>query len=501
MIFSSKSEVLHKILNINKQCQFINVIAPKYSGKSQFIEEIKSEINLKSKTLTFVQTSENYLNNEIVENLVKSINVEYGIDIEVSQNDTSLYDILFNIFKRIDYNDLDSMYFIIDDIDKIGADRTYNLLSQLRNLREKISSDKISFSLIIICVGSWRPSELRKKCEFNVGSYFPEEIFLSDYDEKEVKSFIIKYRADSFTFAIEDYKIKYLYEISGGCFGIIDYVLKNIGDDFTCNNIREKAYNLINEKFFKDYIEKTLSKLSKYSLDVINNLLCYKIVRYRNKEIELFEELLLSGIVKKVKMLDIEVLAMRSWIHEITIREHKAMKDLLGNNKTLKDYNELIPPIPSLNQFAYEIVLEIENRLRNYLVIILNEKTDNSENPFKVVDALGKFNDDWKKHTLGEELQFQKDKLKNRHSEFVDAYSSSSSSLLYSDLIYLLLNSIDKNGINLYNTSFQNNSETKDMFDRFRIIRNQIAHNNIITEKTIDELNKIKKAIIKILSY
>ena len=123
MKFLSKTEILNNICNINDRYQLINIIAPPFSGKSQLIEEIKNDINLKAKTLTFVQTSNNFINNEIVDNLVKSLNIEYGLNIEISKNNTSLCDTLYSILKNIDNNILNSIYFLIDDVDKIGTNK------------------------------------------------------------------------------------------------------------------------------------------------------------------------------------------------------------------------------------------------------------------------------------------------------------------------------------------------------------------------------------------
>jgi len=87
------------------------------------------------------------------------------------------------------------------------------------------------------------------------------------------------------------------------------------------------------------------------------------------------------------------------------------------------------------------------------------------------------------------------------YADFIDAYSSVSSFITVIDLINLILNDGVNKGLNNYFDSvFKDNEENRMMFDRFRVIRNQIAHNNIITEKTIDVLIEINKSLINKLS-
>lgn len=500
MNFFSRTEILSNILRKIDKYNNLSIIAPPFSGKSQFLGDIREEINLKPRSLAFIQKSESYLNNEVVNNIVELFNDEYGLYIKEHPDNISLCENIYFILKQIDFNVLNTVHFLIDDLDKVDIDSLYYILSQLRNLREKITSNKLQIKFVSICIGTWKPSELRKKCELNLGSFFPLEIYLNDYSKEEIFSLITNNKSQDHFNENNEYKIKYLHEISGGCFAIIDYIMKNSPENFKCSMIRDIAYKLKNEDFFVSLIKTSIENLNDYSKEVIRKILNGRIIKFEEKRIDNYEDLLLSGLVKRTNICGIDILILRSWIHEITIRENTELKKILDCENLFKHHTELIPPTPSINQIAYEIVLDIENKLRNFLVICLSGKIEINQNPFQALNCLGKANENWIKPTLYEELKYQKNKTKNLYSKFIDGYSSMSSFLSTSDLLNIIIDGYDKKNCNYFCSDiFPRNDGMRDMFTRFRIIRNQIAHNNIMTENTIDELMEIKMKLIKIL--
>lgn len=497
MQFNSRTEILCKALSNNNS--FLNIVAPRLSGKSQLINELKNCISIKSRSLVLSTDMDSMLDNSILELFRNELKCEYDLELMMPEEGIPLSDLLYTILKQLNSKIIRDIYFLIDDVNKVGLDNAYFLLSQIRNLREKLTANSLDINFCALCFGTWKPSDMQNICDNKFGSSFPLEMFLCDYNFIEVKDFIEKNNIPISLENLDDYKIKYLLEISGGCFVIIDYVIKNYKDEFNCKFIRSKAYEFSQKEFFNKYLESAIRELSEVSKKIIINTLGNRIVKYsKNKN---SEELIMSGLMKKVDLYGIPLLVMRSWIHEISIRKNMEFRNILGAEYIFPNFDEIIPPTASINKIAYEIILEIENRLRNFIVVFLAGINNKSKHPLEMANDLGKMRDEWKNSTLYDELEFQKNKTKNLYSDFIDVHSSVSSFLTVIDIINLILKEKDNKGLNNYfSTVFKNNNENLEMFDKFRIIRNQVAHNNIITEKTIDVLIDINKKLINILS-
>ena len=495
MQFNSKTEILSKILLSNERSRLINIIAPPISGKSQFIEDLIVKVQNTPRSMALKIKIRDVLNFEILSLFKREFKDEYDINLIIPEEGIFLSESLYSLLSQINSKIVNNIYLLIDDINESGLQATYDILSQFRNLREKLTAKPLQINFCTVCIGVWKPIELQNICNKKFGSSFPLELFLCDYNFDEAKE-ILNNLPISISFEDnDDYKIDYLLELSGGCFTIIDYILKNCKDNFKCKTIRDKAYELTKKDFFIEYIGASLNELSELSKDIIIKTLNNRIVKYENNLNT--DELIISGLMKKKNLYGVPVLVMRSWIHEITIRSNEKLREVIGSKNIFSDINEIIPPTPSLNKMAYEIVLEIENRLRNFVVVFLAGIKNDYSHPLMIADDLGKMRDDWKNPTLYEELVFQKKKCKDLYSDFIDAYSSVSSYITVVDLTNLILNDNENKGLNKYFDSvFKNNDDNKNMFDKFRIIRNQIAHNNIITEITIDELMEINKSII-----
>lgn len=494
MQYNSRTEIISTVMLSNESSRLINIIAPPLSGKSQLIEEIVYIIQNKPKSIALNIKIQEVLNFEILSLFRKEFKDEYDLDLIVPEKGILLSESLYFLLSQIKNKTVNNIYLLIDDINESGLQVAYNILSQLRNLREKLTAKPLQINFCTVCIGVWKPNELQDICNNKFGSSFPLELFLCDYSFNEVKEVLINLPNTISLDYNSDYKINYLLELSGGCFTIIDYILKNSKDNFNCETIRDMAYELTKKEFFLEYIEKSLTELSELSKEVILKTLKNRIVKYDNNKIT--DELIISGLMKKKDLNGVPVLVMRSWIHEITIRSKDKLRKIIGSESIYCDIKEIIPPTPSLNKMAYEIVLEIENRLRNFVVVFLAGIKNDYSHPLMIADDLGKMRDDWKNPTLYEELVFQRKKCKDLYSDFIDAYSSVSSYITVVDLTNLILNDNENKGLNKYFDSvFINNDENKKMFEKFRIIRNQIAHNNIITEKTIDELIEIDKSI------
>jgi hypothetical protein len=498
MIIKNKTDIFNSILSNSYKIGFYNIISPPLSGKSQFLDELKNKLSDRAKLLILNLNITDLLNFEIIKKFKNELSEEYGYDVILSENGISLSDSILFIIRQINEKDIKKIYFLIDDIEKHGISKSYDVLSQIRNIREKVTADLINIDLCFICLGSWKPSEMQNKCNERVGSSFPEEIFYSDLNFKELKDLVHQKSTRENGDEIPDYKIKYLLEISGGCYSIVDYIIKNTDHNYCCDEIRDKSYKYADEDYFVDNLIESLNSLSEDSKKMILNSLNNRIVKFKNNKET--EELLLSGIMKISQLNGLNILVLRSWIHQVALRKNERVRELFGSDKIYCKITEIIPPTPSLNKKAYEIVLEIENRLRNFLVVYLNEYGDQNTHPFEKLNDLNKLNINWAKDTLFDEITYQKKRIKDLHSDYVDAYSSLSSFLSLNDIISILFSKNESKEINTYlNKLFIDNEENKSMFHKFRIIRNQVAHNNIVTESMINELNYINEKIINIL--
>jgi len=423
--FNSRTDILSKVIYSNERNRFINIIAPPLSGKSQLMKELILNIQIEPRSLFIKIKTHDFFNSEILFHFKKVFKNEYDIELQLPEEGILVSESLYSILKQINSHNVNYVYLLIDDLNESSLELTYNILSQLRNLREKLSAKPLQINFCSVCIGVWKPSDLQNLCDKKYGSSFPLELFLCDYNFIEVKELLKNLPASKLLEDKDDYKINYLIELSGGCFSIIDYVLKNCNGNFNCSTIRDKAYEISKIDFFVENIEMSLKELSEKSKEIILKTLNNRIVKYENNIYS--EELILSGLMKKKDLYGVPVLIIRSWIHEITIRSNNKLKNFIGFENILCDVNEIIPPTPSLNKMAYEIVLEIENSLRNFVVIFLAGFNNSDHHPLKIANELGKMREDWKKTTLYDELVYQKDKTINLYADFIDAYSSVSS--------------------------------------------------------------------------
>lgn len=495
MKFYTKSKLLKEIFSCKEKYKIFNIISPPFSYGSCFIEEIRLKINEIPKSLFVLHSGSNLSNVKLFESLSKSLENEKGILLSYDCIDIPLNDFLIGLLKKIDSNNLNRIFLLINDLDNKNPDEIYLLFSQLRNFREKATSHNLLISLSVICIGTWKPSVIREKCHINFGSFFPVEFYLSDLELEEIWDFINTYYTTNNFKNIDDYIIKYLFEISSGSFFVIDYILKNIDDKISCSSIRKISANLSKDSLFVSEIKNTLDSLSDFSKKVLSAILSGLIVEYNHKLIDKYEELLISGIIKVNFNADLAFLSLRSWVHEISVRSVVDLRKTLECENNL-GINDLIPPTPSINQFAYEIVMEIENRLRNYIVTVLSESPGVKDNPFTVVDTIEQINNNWVKYTLSEELIHQKNKIKSEYSYLYDTTASLSSFLQITDLFSLLKQKNGKKDFSsLYKSLFYSDKKFDDLFKEFKAIRNQVAHNNIINEEAIKKLIFIRKQL------
>lgn len=494
MYRKNKTEILADIFKNLKssKCSLKGIIAPPFSGKSSFLNDITKSLSEEHEFIVFRRNAEDYKNPHILIEELQLCIAEHSGDLnDETFRHLSIGDAIYDLVNHC-YSDIfKSIIFLIDDVDKLTHDEIFNLLSQFRNVRENVNANNDHKRIFFICIGSWIPSLLRKKFSDNQGSYPFEEVYMNDlsYEEIELLSEHIFYDKSKPSVLF----LEYLSEISGGCFGIVDYMLKQSVEKNTqsCAFIRNCINTLVKEEFFEKSILKALSSLEPSALDKIRLLMKNKYLKYENNFLS--EELILSGLVRKIDFYGVEAIALRSWVHEIFLRTNNESSCLMGLDNEKFDIKEIIAPTPCINKHAYKTVLEIENLLRNILYIGLSEDKSFSLSPYEHASSLGKMNDKWNTEILYDELILRRNISENDASVRSEKDSPLSSFLQPSELKKLI---VDNRGLNtIFESYFLPNDKNKKLLRKWTDIRNLVAHNHVITEETVDKLSEIAKSI------
>lgn len=489
-------EIKDFILSNTEKSTMVNIVAPVLSGKRQLALDLHDILSSRPRSLAILIDLSALQIQDIVPELLIQIEQECGDNIEEPDSGINFGDAIYRILVHLSERKMDEVCLIFSSLECIEVDSIYFVLGQLRNLREKLLAEVLSIKLRTICIGCWLPSNLKEQCSLNIGSFFPEELYFVDYDFNSTTD-LLKSRGRIMEMnELNQVRFNYLLELSGKCYGIIDWVEKNM-TEFNCSCIKEAAYNMAFQEFFSKAICNSLSKLSEHSLGRVIWLLKGNVLNFPGKQNN--EELLLSGLVRILDAHGVSTIVLRSWIHEIAIRCNEECRELLDGRLSPGDYKEFIPPTPSLNKLGYQLIMDIENKIRNIIYQKALDVSPDLDEPYKMFDHLP-LSQNQSQETLFSKLKQNRTKQINLYSEFIESNSSLNSFMDVQDLINVVSSGFRNCVGDTHDKLFEDSDERKKFFNKFRIIRNHIAHNNITTERTIEELQNLYKLLIIYLS-
>lgn len=494
MKFNSLSEIFSNIIdiiNINPLSTNIGVISNEFAGEGYLIEKINNYYENKSKT-KIISLEANEL--ESIELLINKLQLiirdDFGEDFSINPINNSYTDLIISLLRQLFLINVEKLIFITYHFEQISKENQYLILSQFRNIREKLKVHKDLTSCHFLVFGSFSYFDQIKFCQKFGTSFTLDDLFYISYSSREEQNHILKDKA------IKNSKnqdlVDLIQDITGGAIGLLFYVTEMILSK-SIKDINKLMDILINDSEINHLLK---NKFEKENKSLINLIVCIfeekKILKKFNEDLE---KIYLSGLVNVEQYKDNYIVRFDSWFLEVQT------KKIISNEKIeYSNYQQLLPVYISLNSQAYNILMEIENYLRNILISGLH-KLSNDINPLEILDCLGRIKStdsgksytyfEWCKHKL-----YQHKKVYN-----VDIYESLVSQLDLTDLENIFLSSVvptkytTQSLKQIFDFSLGNLS-ISDFLKRLKQIRNPVAHNQLIDFSIIDELKTLRNLLI-----
>lgn len=492
---------VYQSIDKNTRGSLTGISGPKYSGKDYLKNEFLKDAEKMTKRVFLNVNAQSMTYGAFLENLIAALKVPYDLQELPDCGSLNLSDSISYILKSIDgYNSV-QFIIVVDTDSSLLLDEQYHLFGQFRNYREKSKTEYDWPIVHFIILGNLNFSMIASQCKEHNTSLIFDNYFSLDAATIEDLRAIFKAYPQLNSSPYSEIYLEYLLELSKGCYGIIEYVLKSLETTISCEQINNVVLGLASEPNFSAILSNTLSNISNEQLNILMGLLSGKFFMVEGNEYFL-EDLYSTGLFKITHSFGMKYLELRSWVHEVFIRSN--LHEIRIECNVYKEIQEIIPPTFVLNKIAYQLVMRIENILRNLLTLRLATR-GYSRHPFENLIPLGKI----KKMSSGNNQDYmtycceQKNKTIVKH--MVEAHSALASYLELGDLLNLFLDKSRKDDTvlsvyGLLTDIFPDKSELENILRRLRKIRNPIAHNNLITENTIKDLHAIYCKITQRLS-
>ncbi|MCM8832536.1 MAG: hypothetical protein NC816_01225 [Candidatus Omnitrophica bacterium] len=478
------------IININPVSTNIGVIINEFAGEDYLIEKINNYYENKSKT-KIISLEANEL--ESIELLINKLQLiirdDFGEDFLVNPNNNSYTDLIISLLRHLFLLNVEKLIFVSYHFEQINKENQYLILSQFRNIREKLKVHKDLTSCHFLVFGSFSYFDQIKFCQKYGTSFTLDDLFYISYSSREEQNHILKDKA------IKNSKnqnlVDLIQDITGGAIGLLFYVTEMILSK-KIKDINKLMDLLIDDSEINHLLKNKFEKENKSLINLIVHIFEQKqILQKFNEDLE---KIYLSGLVNVEQYKDNYIVRFDSWFLEVQTK-----KIISQVKKEYSNYHQLLPIRISLNNQAYSIIMEIENHLKNILISKLTHlNCDN--NPLKILDCLGKIKntDAGKSYTYYEWCEHKLYQHKNVYH--VDIYESLVSQLDLTDLENIFLSNAipskytKKSLREIFDISFGNKNMSY-VLKRLKQIRNPVAHNQLIDFSILDELKTLRNLL------
>lgn len=393
--------------------------------------------------------------------------------------------------KTIDTTAIDFLVIAIEAVQSSNIDEIFNFYATLRKFCTEWKKQN-GLSVHFVTVGSWIPIELYKRFHDRQVSwpFSPEHnlIYFPDLEPDEVFQLLRKHPLG---LGAKYIHALYLWEITMGERFTTSMVIKGMKQSINLSqSIYYSAVQLIETHDFVELVKERISALSSLSLHALGCMLDgIYIDSHSNKE--LLDELRLSGLIRFQKDGSVEGVRFKNWIIDSTVRcNSEVFKDMIEFS-SFKDYQELIPPITCINREAYAVICEIENYLRNIIILRLSILQPNQAHPLVgirtgLTNTKGSYKDEYERT--------KKWRDENAASGYVETHDAQMSYLQTADLIELVDQLIyEKDPIILLLLP------VRKKLSAVKRIRDAVAHNQIISESSYMFLLDLKEELLQAL--
>jgi hypothetical protein len=496
-----KTSIRHEI-DVHPASSLCAIIGPPLSGVEYVLDDLYDSYSSQPRTLAFKVDAREFLNPEclygkLADFVGESMDCH---DVQLAKG-MPFGDSLFAVLNSIEHADDCRIIFLFYGMDELEPSKQYGLAGQLRNLREKTKTEMSALRVHTICGGTWSVIGMAEESKKMMGSFpFDKCSWLGKLTLDELSEIC---GASSTANRADELFVQYLHELSKGCFGVVHGVLERVGTDLTCANILKAMDALATSQPFLDELRRAASSLSTHHISLLSDLLGGQFLLWREND-PMLETMYISGLVAVESKLGVEVATLRSWAHETALRKYA--RGLFPSLRVYTCCDELIPPTYAINQRAFVLIMEIENHLRNLLVLRASIQHPN-QNAFVWLDKLGNVIEfeKGKPRTIREHAQQRRQIL--QETKMIDTHTSLSSYLdlgniyaLFTDQAVVAETGMRVGIYDLLTDIFPDRSQLEGLLRKIRDIRNPVAHNNLISEATVRELEQAAKNLAKHLA-
>ena len=470
------------------------VLGSPRSGKTYFLSQLAEQISNRQRSwVTYLSGSATKLMSlEFFNGLVDTLKKEGCLDpaFELVNKPASLTS-FFERIKPVLYKEMiRHLVILVDDLDqnKMAFEDIALLLSSVRGFYTEWR--EIDINIHFVFTGQINSCKLLTYYREPDNASWPflqgKTIYhLLPLTAEEIFGSIDKATVDSKKL-VELYT-QYLFELSNGDLYTVFEILKSLGKKkISCLSLFEAAEKLTTSLEWIETLSLIIKGLSTKASNVLTVNLQGNFVSFSDLELE--EELLLSGLFSKTKNQTISVL---NSVMERSLRKNWNRIKPKGAPDVFSDLAELIPPVFALNKTAYELLAEIEMRLRNIVVLRLGAQKGDRH-------LLSNINIEINPRTdLKEDQYFRSIDWRKRvgKSQYVDAHAALISYTNTRDLLGLVDHLISKNDEVIVPLKV-----IRPRLEGMKEIRDAVMHGQVITEKSVENLFDIYYELIQELT-
>lgn len=391
------------------------------------------------------------------------------------------------VHERLDPKLVSKLVIETDDVHGTGA-KLYEFYADLRKFCSEWQGRDLGVHLI--SAGSWNPTELEQAFKDHESSWpFVAEhslFYLPDLTADELLEHI-RQRLPAAN--LKPIHAVYLWELTSGDAPAVNEIIGCLPQQpVACERLYQAAETLIRSGASAERMESRLKSLSAQALETLSRMLKgYHPLAVKQPRVR--DELILSGLGRVVDEGIGRVLRPKNWLVESTIRHHWARLSRLFPGLANTHYEDLIPPISCLNREAYNLICEIENQLRN-LVMLRLQVFANGRHPLHGI-VTRETNPPDKPYAADEFMRASRWRTRVEHDAYVDAHAALISFSQTRHLIGLIDYLIDEK----HDPVLLLLDPLRRDLDGFKDIRDAVTHNQLISEKSYDTLLRIRQAL------
>lgn len=281
-----------------------------------------------------------------------------------------------------------------------------------------------------------------------------------------------------------------LYETTDGYAGAIVDILGSLdsGNPTTHNLFSAVKRSSQSGRYCEALVHSWLN-LPDNAITLTKELLLFKqLPAERRNRFELLE---VAGIVDYHNVFGQSFVQIRSWYIKLVLINNAKILGIDGGDWKKIQFDELAPSLLSLNLEAYRIINDIENLIRNFVVVRLNEQSDGEDHILqgKVLKRIKSYqiNEDEDLLTRAENWR-----LRNQQSGIEISVNPLITHISTGDLVRLVQESVE-----------YGDSLWKDILDTVEVltpIRDAVMHNQILDERSLKSLYVLQAKIYKALN-